>query len=67
MYLTEMTLIFPRATTRADFQRTVDLVESNRLNLKPLLTQRYSLEEASLAFKFADEEVSKVLRIVMTP
>ncbi|MFQ6028477.1 MAG: zinc-binding dehydrogenase [Dehalococcoidia bacterium] len=65
MYLKEMTLIFARGTTRADFHRTVALVESSRLNLKPLVTQQYPLAETPLAFKFAEEEISKVLRIVM--
>jgi L-iditol 2-dehydrogenase len=67
MYLTEMTLVFSRATTPADFRETVALVASKRLCLKPLLTQEYSLEEAALAFQFAEEEHSKVLRAVIKP
>ena len=67
MYLTEKTMIFPRATTRADYYRTVELVASKRLDLKSLITQEYALEDAAHAFKFAEEEQSKVLRVVMKP
>ena len=67
MYLRETTITFPRATTRADFQRTVTLMASKRLNLKPLITQEYALEDAAAAFQFAEEQQSKVLRVVITP
>ncbi|MCH9010513.1 MAG: zinc-binding dehydrogenase [Chloroflexi bacterium] len=67
MYLTEKTMIFPRATTRADYYRTVELVASKRLDLKSLITQEYALEDAAHAFKFAEEEQSKVLRVVLNP
>lgn len=67
MYLGEKTLAFPRATTRADFHRTVAIVASKRLDLKPLITQEYALEDAASAFAFAEGEPSKVLRVVIRP
>ena len=67
MYLTEMTLIFSRATTRSDFQRTVALVASERVALQPLLTREYSMEDAALAFQFAEEQQSQVLRVLINP
>ncbi|MFQ6028475.1 MAG: zinc-binding dehydrogenase [Dehalococcoidia bacterium] len=67
MYLNEMTLIFSRATTRTDFQRTVALVASERVALKPLLTREYSMEDAALAFQFAEEQQSQVLRVLINP
>ena len=67
MYLKEANLIFPRAMTRSDFRRTADLVASKRVDLKSLITQEYALEDAAHAFKFAEEEQSKVLRVVLKP
>ena len=67
MYIKEATLTFPRAMTRADFHRAVILTASKRVDLKPLITQRYSLDEAAEAFRFAETEQSKVLRVVMEP
>ena len=67
MYLSEKTIIFPRATTRADYYRTVKVVESGRMDLKPLITQEYALDDAGAAFQFAEEEQSNVLRVVIKP
>ena len=67
MYLKEVTLIFPRATTRANFYRTVELVASKRVSLKPIVTQQYALEDAAEAFRLAEEEQPKVLRVVIEP
>jgi L-iditol 2-dehydrogenase len=67
MYLKELTLMFPRATTRADFHHTVALVASQRVALQPLLTREYALEEAAHAFQFAEQEQSQVLRVVIQP
>ena len=64
MYRKEQILIFPRAMTRADFYQASALVGSKRLDLKPLITQEYALEDAAPAFRFAEEEQSKVLRLV---
>ena len=67
MYLTEKTIIFPRATTRADYYRAVRVVDSRRLELKSLITQEYALEDSGAALQFAEEQQSKVLRVVIRP
>lgn len=65
MYLNQLTMIFPRATTRANFHRTVKLVTSNQIDLSPLLTREYEMSDAAEAFRAADEEQSQVLRVVV--
>ncbi|MFQ5861234.1 MAG: zinc-binding dehydrogenase [Dehalococcoidia bacterium] len=67
MYRKEMQLLFPRAMTRADFHLATALVASKRLDLKPLITREYDLEEAAPAFHFAEEERRQVLRVVIKP
>jgi L-iditol 2-dehydrogenase len=67
MYLKEMTLMFPRATTRADFHHAVALVASKRVTFKPLITREYPLEEATNAFQYAEQEQAQVLRVVIKP
>lgn len=67
LYRQETTLLFPRATTRADFHHTVALVASKRIVLRPLLTREYALEEARRAFAYAEQEQSRVLRLVIKP
>ncbi len=65
MYRKEITLTFPRAMTRADFHQAIALVATTRVDLKPLVTQEYGLEEATAAFRFAEEERRRVLRVVI--
>ncbi len=67
MYRKEMLLMFPRAMTRADFHLATALVDSKRLDLKPLITREYTLEEAATAFQFAEEERQQALRVVIKP
>ena len=67
LYRKEATLMFPRALTRADFYMATELVASERLDLKPLITRQYALEEAPAAFRFAEEERLQVLRVVIKP
>ncbi len=65
MYLNQLTMIFPRATTRANFYRTVNLVTSKQIDLEPLLTREYDMSDAAEAFRATDEEQSQVLRVVV--
>ncbi|MCH7706220.1 MAG: alcohol dehydrogenase catalytic domain-containing protein [Chloroflexi bacterium] len=67
MYRKETTIMFPRAMTRADFHLATALVASKRVDLKPLITREYALEETPLAFRFADAERRDVLRVVIKP
>ena len=48
-------------------QRDEGVISSGRLDLKPLITQEYALDDAGKAFQFAEEEQSKVLRVVIRP
>ena len=59
--------MFPRAMTRADFHLATALVASKRVDLRPLITREYPLEEAAAAFNFAEEERRQVLRVVIKP
>ncbi|MDP6072724.1 MAG: alcohol dehydrogenase catalytic domain-containing protein [SAR202 cluster bacterium] len=65
MYLAERTLIFPRAMIRADFHRAVSLVASGKIDLGPMVSADYALEDAAAAFRFAEEDPSKVLRVAL--
>ena len=67
MYRKEAQIMFPRAMTRADFHLATALVASKRLNLKPLITREYALEEAASAFHFAETERQQVLRVIIKP
>jgi len=65
LYLNQLTMIFPRATTRANFYRTVNLVTSDQIDLAPLLTREYDMADAAEAFRATDEEQAQVLRVVV--
>ena len=67
LYRKETALMFPRAMTRADFHLATALVASKRVDLNPLITRKYPLEEAATAFQFAEEERRQVLRVVIEP
>lgn len=67
LYRKEMSIIFTRAATRADFYLAAAMVASNRINLKPLITREYPLSESAAAFRFGEEERSEVLRVVIKP
>ncbi|MFQ5861193.1 MAG: hypothetical protein ACE5IG_06560, partial [Dehalococcoidia bacterium] len=67
LYLKETLLLFPRAMTGADFSVAVDLLASGRVDLKPLITREYPLEETAQAFRFAQENHRQVLRVIIKP
>ncbi len=67
LYRKETTLIFSRAMTRADFYLATALVSSKRVDFGPLITREYTMDEATAAFQFAEEEQRKVLRVVINP
>ena len=67
LYRKETALLFPRAMTRADFHVATALVASKQVDLKPLITREFPLEEAATAFQFAEEERRQVLRVVIKP
>lgn len=51
MYLKELELHFPRAALAVDYQRGIELVESDVLQVEPLVTHRLGLAEAERAFR----------------
>ena len=53
LYLKEVTLHFPRAARPADYNTSIRLAEQGRMELAPLVTARFSLEQASAAFAAA--------------
>ena len=65
LYLNQLTMMFSRATTRANFFRTVNLVTSGQIDLAPLLTREYDMADAAEAFRATEEEQSQVLRVVI--
>ncbi|MXY77378.1 MAG: alcohol dehydrogenase catalytic domain-containing protein [Acidimicrobiia bacterium] len=53
LYLKELTLHFPRAARPADYNTSIRLAEQGRMELAPLITARFPLEQASAAFAAA--------------
>ena len=65
MYMTETTIVFPRAMSRADFHRAVALVATGKIDMAPMVSANYALDDAADAFRFAEEDPSKVLRVAL--
>ncbi|MBI2166140.1 MAG: alcohol dehydrogenase catalytic domain-containing protein [Chloroflexi bacterium] len=65
LYRKEAVVVFPRAMTRADFQVAIGLMASKRVDLKPLISRQYPLEEAGAAFHFAEAERAQALRVAI--
>lgn len=53
LYLKELTLRFPRAARAADYNTAIGLAEQGRIELAPLITARFPLEQAAAAFAAA--------------
>jgi 2-desacetyl-2-hydroxyethyl bacteriochlorophyllide A dehydrogenase len=46
LYFKELTIHNPRAATKADYQRSIDLVTSGAIHAAPLVTNRFPLDDA---------------------
>ena len=53
LYLKELTLRFPRAARAADYDTAIGLAAQGRIELAPLITARFPLEQAGAAFAAA--------------
>ena len=65
LYRKELSIMFARAATRADFHLATAMVAAKRIDLLPLITREYPLIDSAAAFRFGEEERSEVLRVVI--
>jgi threonine dehydrogenase-like Zn-dependent dehydrogenase len=67
----EATVIFPLCygsqEGKHDFEVAIDLMASGKANMQPLATHRFSLSEASEAFRTADDKSTKSVKVLMLP
>ena len=52
---------------RGQYERAQELVRTGRLDLAPMVTHRFSLEEAPEAFAVASGKTDGVIKVVLTP
>lgn len=64
LYFKELTIRNPRAATKADYQRSIDLVASGAVDVAPLVSRRFSLTEANEALAALGEP--GILKVLMT-
>jgi len=64
LYFKELTIRNPRAATKADYQRSIDLVASGAVDVAPLVSRRFSLTEANDALAALGEPAT--LKVLMT-
>jgi L-iditol 2-dehydrogenase len=65
MYFKELTLIGSRGMTPNDFTSAIRVVESGRLDLKPFVTHRFSLEQTKEALDLVNSGADRTLRVVV--
>lgn len=65
LYLKQLTIMFSRATTRANYYRAVNMAISGQIDLAPMLTREYEMADAAEAFRASDEEQAQILRVVV--
>ena len=54
-YFKDITVIGSRAGLPEDFERSIKLVSSGKIDLEPLVTHQFSLEEIQKGFEFIDD------------
>jgi|TARA_B110000263_G_C15297648_1_gene506368 L-iditol 2-dehydrogenase len=64
LYINELTIRNPRAATKADYQRAIDLVADGTISCAPLVSCRFPLAEADKALEAARE--SSTLKVLIT-
>lgn len=52
---------------RGQYERSLELVRSGRLDLAPMVTHRYSLDDVATAFSVAAGKTEGVIKVVLTP
>lgn len=65
-YFKELNIFGTRAMNDAGYKKAVELYRSGKLDLKPLITDRFTLEETQENFEKMDTESGKHLRMVCT-
>ena len=63
LYFKELTIRNPRAATKADYERAIDLVAAGDLDGAPLVSTRFDLEDADQALAAVAE--SSTLKVLM--
>lgn len=64
LYFKELTIANPRAATKADYQRSIDLVAAGAVAAAPLVTNRFALDDGVEALQAVGEP--STLKILMT-
>jgi 2-desacetyl-2-hydroxyethyl bacteriochlorophyllide A dehydrogenase len=65
LYYKEIHMIGTRAAGRADWQPCIDLVESGRIELKPLVTHQMAFQDIKKAFAIMDEGPPELVRVAV--
>jgi 2-desacetyl-2-hydroxyethyl bacteriochlorophyllide A dehydrogenase len=52
---------------RGQYERSLELVRSGRLDLAPMVTHRFSLDDVATAFSVAAGKTEGVIKVVLTP
>ena len=63
LYFKELTIRNPRAATKSDYQRAIDLVANGTIKAAPIVSRRFGLSEANDAFAAVGE--SSTLKVLM--
>ena len=65
MYYKELKLVGSRGMTPSSFMRAIKTVDTGKLDLKPLITHRFKLNETKEALDIVDKRPGEVLRAVV--
>lgn len=52
---------------RGQYERSMELVRSGRIDLAPMVTHRFSLDDVATAFDVASSKTEGVIKVVLTP
>ena len=52
---------------RGQYERSLELVRSGRVDLEPLVTHRFSLDDAATAFETAASKAGGAIKVIITP
>lgn len=52
---------------RGQYERSLELVRSGRVDLDPLVTHRFRLEDAAAAFETASSKAGGAIKVILTP
>ena len=65
IYYKEINMIGTRAASKADWQPSIELVESGRIVLKPLITHQMAFRDIKAAFALMDEGPAELVRVAV--